>query len=367
MSIESIGASSSLGQSLPGVTLSVSVRARARQGQPRPAVVRSEPRKTPRPQSWKHARVSAHSPYKGAGYRSLRVLASKRELSREHYVVLEGQGGLLQARVHIAHRGRAAKSRERGLIRGFSKGARANMLRMVARIDHSVPCQMLTLTQLADLSTFGFADAERCMDAFYRRLLRLCPGGAGVWRKGLQDRKDAGRIPAVHYHLLLWGCEKLTQRLALQWWRELTGGAVDERCVDLRDCYGKKGASLYAAKYVSKVESDALDYVTYQAGDEGRCGRWIDRETGVILAEGDGIKGPDLSTGRWWGVWCRIRLPWAVRMVRRVALGSMSWWFRFKRVARHVWQGVNGVAFNGFTLFVESPEAWILLPECLGA
>jgi hypothetical protein len=247
-------------------------------------------------------------------------------------VVVEvvGQGSLLQARVRGLSGSMSQSGGLRGRIMGFSRSARRRMLHLVARLDSSQRFAFVTLTQRADVSALGWSESMRCMRAFRRRLVRAYPECSAIWRKELQKRG------AIHWHLLVWGAPGLDHARVEGWWRDLT--RQDDLCqVDVQELSGR-AAMGYVAKYAAKLSD--LEHGAYQAAlDEG-------------------------STGRWWGVWARDRLPWAIRMVVTRELGGQRWWYGYKRLARRKWRGVNGHALSGFALFVGDPWQWLLALTC---
>lgn len=271
---------------------------------------------------------------------------------RPAYVTVEAQGSLVLARVRNPSVEPPALSARRGVVQGFTRRSRGRMLDMVARIRPDQVCWFVTLTQRADLAVIGWKEAKRCRNAFRRRVGRAFPEFSAIWRMGLQQRV------AIHYHLVIWSAPGLTWAWVERNWRELVG-QDDMVRVDVQQLAGGKATMLYVAKYAAKIEQapaleleedqgegledGGLDYMPYQA------------------AEDDG------STGRWWGIWGKERLPWAVKTVLKLAISSPRWWFQFKRIARHRWPGVSDRRWLGFKLFVRDVEAWRWLPSWLGA
>lgn len=360
MSSRSIGTSADLLQCLPGIEPPAPRKPKRVPLKRSPAPSKPREKGTDRPSKWRA--------YKGSAYRALRQLGGK--VRTDHYVSVEAQGELVQCKVMLHLRGRTSREHKRGIIRRFTKGARFRLLCRSRRMDARAPCLFVTLTQLADLSTFGFAEAQRCLQAFRRRLYRRYPKAGVLGRKGLQDRRHAGRIPAVHYHLMLWGCEGFTTEEAYKWWSELVPGYVSPEAIKVIPVQAPDdvhSVSLYVAKYMAKDEVGALDYVSYQAAGDEAGGRWIDKDTGEILAEGAHVDGPEASTGRWWFEWGSQNIPRAVRMVTRVALGDGEWFLRLQSWAHSIWDRVEVGELRGFTLFTKDADLFLLQLVGMGA
>lgn len=106
-----------------------------------------------------------------------------------------------------------AKRGRRGKCRGFSFGSRRRMLDQL----NSVSCaaenpDMVTLTLpdecFNDSVTLFAKEAKSWLDAFLKRLKRVCPSACGFWRIEWKARKSGlleGKL-FPHFHLIIWGC-----------------------------------------------------------------------------------------------------------------------------------------------------------------
>jgi len=104
--------------------------------------------------------------------------------------------------------------RKRGRCKGFSRGSRRRLLGHVNSISVAADLpdfQTLTLPDESfcdDVPQFA-REAKQYLDAYLKRLRRMVPGAACLWRIEWKERKSGryeGRL-APHFHLLVWGLQ----------------------------------------------------------------------------------------------------------------------------------------------------------------
>lgn len=108
----------------------------------------------------------------------------------------------------------ASEVARRGLCRGFSFSSRRRMLGRVNEVSAAAPMPcFVTLTfpdSVFDDDAGRFAKtAKLCLDTFFKRLHRVAPQAAALWRLEWQARKSGeheGKL-VPHFHLLVWGLE----------------------------------------------------------------------------------------------------------------------------------------------------------------
>lgn len=222
---------------------------------------------------------------------------------------------------------------DRGVITGFSKRSKKNLMDRFAIIDKEKArnATFITLTYVENMQ--DHRKAERDMDTFLKRLLREKEGVFGVWKKEEQDRG------AIHFHLMVWNLKWLDRDWLRYTWSEVANtwqeavcsdGETEmlpaftriERCASVRKCW------YYLAKYIGKEEKQLrkeeksrLQKLRDQtanalASNEGVYGYPQASETsaGVGLTTAQiSPQGSDepCSSGRWWGWFNRKLIPYA--------------------------------------------------------
>lgn len=209
-------------------------------------------------------------------------------------VVYEG-GGLVVVNPVCGIQSRVRGRGLRGLVCGFSLQSRRRMLVKLAKVRREALCSALfvTLTYPGE----GWAEEpERWkgdLKAFLLRVARLWPGCSALWRMEAQKRG------APHFHVMFFGVGFLPQDwLSVSWSECVYGVDVDDlAAVSLEQarhvCAGtqvalicsERQAVYYVAKYCGKEQEHA-----YTAGRDGR---------------------ELVNTGRQWGVFRRVDVPWA--------------------------------------------------------
>ena len=95
---------------------------------------------------------------------------------------------------------------KRGKISGFSPASRRRLLRKLAKTRCDCLPHFVTLTY-PDRFPRDAQRWKRDLDALLKRLRRLFPASAGVWKLEVKERQsgDSAGAIAPHFHVLLWG------------------------------------------------------------------------------------------------------------------------------------------------------------------
>lgn len=317
----------------------------------------------------------------------------------------------------------------RGLCRGFSFSSRRRMLGRVNEVSVAAPMPcFVTLTfpdAVFDDDASRFAKtAKLCLDTFFKRLRRVAPQAAALWRLEWQSRKSGlheGKL-VPHFHLLVWGLE----------WRDSAGlqGGSSEAFVRVVDhqlhmdllgtmsefkaqCLAKfeaggsgykvQGhpgcrsavsekfsmrahyAELRADGRLSKHFGEVQSYMTFSdwaslawynvvnSGDVNhftagvRCERvraWggVMHYCAKYMAKADADFLSNVPYGRNWGIFNRAALPWAkiVELDLDPDVGV-----RLRRIARRMLERRVGRRWNapyGITLYCDGTQFLRLLP-----
>ena len=147
---------------------------------------------------------------------------------------------------------------KRGNIVGFSRLARRNLQRLIARVKRKeLPC-FVTLTYPKEFPVTS-ETWKRDLKVFLQRMRRAFPEFSGIWKLEPQERK------APHYHLLIWGvsCETLQQNIPLAWFEVVGSGDSSHLSWHMGQCgngnihcvqevKSPRGLYTYASKYVCK-------------------------------------------------------------------------------------------------------------------
>lgn len=202
---------------------------------------------------------------------------------------------------------------QRGAVSGFSRASRRRLLQFLHMIDRERSGLPLFVTLTYPREWPGDPRRwKRDLRAWLARLRREMPAAWCVWRLEPQRRG------APHYHLLVFG----VQRLPIEWlsrtWYEVVG-SDDER-------------HLRAGTQVQAVESWRRVI--------GYAAKYLAKEVGELPAEWqEGV-------GRWWGVHQRGRAP---RELMEAELVGTSY-FRVRRVLRRF---VGGPGAKGKDWFAD--------------
>jgi hypothetical protein len=216
-------------------------------------------------------------------------------------------------------------------VADFSAGSRRRLMRLLASVNKLVSFMplFLTLTYPGEWPADP-ARWKRDLEAWGRRLGRKYPEMSAVWRLEPQKRG------APHYHLLVFGVDRVDAGWLARSWYEVVGSG------DLRH--------LQAGTRVERVKS--------WRGVMSYASKYLAKLGGGFEVE---------HVGRWWGVWNRGKLP--VELVE-VAL-TFKQFYELRRVLRRylVGQGVKrgvGGRWRGLTVFLEWDVGARLLASMVG-
>jgi len=176
---------------------------------------------------------------------------------QEHNWSIETQGKLVAVKCHINWTG-MPKLQRRGQIAGFTRASRLRLLKAIARMDWELvgPSLFITLTYPDERSNRRMKQRTQDRSQFVREVERFFGRKvATIWRTEWKPRKSGkhkGKI-ASHIHLLLLGVDFIPWQTVRSWWKRILGwdGYVH---TFLEQTWDGPGASLYVAKYCSKVE-----------------------------------------------------------------------------------------------------------------
>jgi hypothetical protein len=186
---------------------------------------------------------------------------------------------------------------ERGSVRGFSKASRRRLLQFLHTIDRERSGWPLFVTLTYPREWPGDPRRwKRDLRVWLERLRRSMPGVWCVWRLEPQRRG------APHYHLLVFGVERVSIEWLSATWFQVVGSG-DER-------------HLRAGTQVQRVQS--WRHVI------GYAAKYLAKEAAELPA------GWEAGVGRWWGVHQRRRAP---REVMEVKLTQVAF-FRVRRILR---------------------------------
>lgn len=191
----------------------------------------------------------------------------------------------------------------RGVISGFSRGARRRMFDLMNRLDvRGVRCTFLTLTFAGAPAP---EEAKAAFKRFTMRLRRRFPDMAAVWRLELQQRGS------IHFHLICFRLPFVAQRELQDIWTACTKEA--RSIIDIRLLRSKKRVMGYVSKYIAKKtgaeSAPSLDEGTYQHAE------------------------PTMGLGRHWGYVNRDGLPFGELLQAFVEDGEEARYFRWSAYA----------------------------------
>lgn len=174
---------------------------------------------------------------------------------------------------------------KRGKVKEFSKAARRRMLYMMAKTDKTKKPIMITLTYPLNFPGSP-GEWKRHLKLFLKRLVYTYPAAAGVWKLEPQKRG------APHYHILCWMPVFMMAELRLWvskvWFEVVNSGDPLHLLAGTRVelVKSERGVMAYAGKYVGKVTDD--------------------------LNLSEEVRGSWGQAGKWWGIFQRDNIPWAV-------------------------------------------------------
>lgn len=188
----------------------------------------------------------------------------------------------------------------RGDVIGFSRRARKRLMDLVATLDNDMSASFITLTYGQGFPPCDVSKSH--LHNFARRLLRLSPNSAVIWRMELQERG------APHYHLLLTNPAWIDKTKLARFWHEVIG----DQFADYSSGFAK--APFTQIRYVPPhSKSKVLAYVSKYVAKKPQT---IEDAQSLDLAGGGFNNVPYLTTfGRVWGVYGRKNLPYAPQVV----------------------------------------------------
>ncbi len=168
----------------------------------------------------------------------------------QHFAEVPIGGSLLTLRSEfgVDERKRGGKRREIG---AFSRSSRRRLLRLMASINQEVAGLPLFITLTYPASWPGTPKIwKRHLDTFLKRLRRGMPESWGIWKLEPQRRG------APHYHLLVWGVDRIEKDWLSHAWFHVVGSGDDNHLragTQVQKAQSWRHATHYAAKYVAKV------------------------------------------------------------------------------------------------------------------
>lgn len=207
---------------------------------------------------------------------------------------------------------------KRGMITEFSKHSRRRLLRLIGMIDRSCGKQLfVTLTYPKEFP--DMAESKRHLDVFLKRLKRVYPNAAAIWRLEFQKRG------APHYHLLVWNVDFIDYRWLATAWYEVVGSGDEKHLkagTQVKRVRSWRGVWSYASKYLAKMP-----------------------ETEIAAAP-----------GRFWGVHNRERLPVVIPTI--VTITERTFWrlqLRMMKERGKVFQLHNSTVVH----YCDEPHIWL--------
>lgn len=255
---------------------------------------------------------------------------------------IEAQGTLFKLKMldKYPHRDER-KISSRGIVTGYSQKARKRTIETMCRLDKVKVVtakerpKFLTLTYPSNMT--DHKKAMRDLDTFMKRLDRLCPEFWAVWRKELQERG------AIHFHFILGNVPYIDWTWYVEAWEEIIGEESPRIKIEAIDTFG--GVMHYVSKYIAKVQDETLESAENDAeGDES------------LLSLSMCHNSPQISTGRWWGIYGRENIPLGKRIRRRILLtidqlGHLEDVIQ-SRYANHT---------EGYTVFCDNPYIYFTI------
>lgn len=142
---------------------------------------------------------------------------------------------------------------KRQKVKGFSKASRRRLFKKLAALNQKlagVPI-FVTLTYPNDFPV-GFETYKCHLDTWAKRLARKYPDAFFLWRLEFQKRG------APHYHLLVWGVDRIDKDWLSKSWYEVVGSGDEKHLragTKVESIRSWKGAWSYCGKYLGKVDA----------------------------------------------------------------------------------------------------------------
>lgn len=206
---------------------------------------------------------------RGAGLSMFHI--SPRQLPQQTRSEAEGsprltvRRGASLASVELGKVKGTAKSFDRSgtQIKGFSKGSRRRLLRLVASIRRNQLSTFATLTYPDEFARDP-KEYKRHLDNIFKRILRKYPNAVIIWRMEAQTRKSGKNMGEIapHFHLLIWNVpsDEMRKLLPLAWYEVV--GSGDERHLragtSVEPVRSSNGVMYYTSKYIAKADNYIL-------------------------------------------------------------------------------------------------------------
>jgi hypothetical protein len=212
-----------------------------------------------------------------------------------------------------------SKNGLRGSIKNFSKKSRKRLFDLVNSLNPKGSLMPLFVSLTYPHVMCDGMTAKRDLRTFTKRLLRLYPDAAILWRMEYQDRG------AIHFHLLIWNVRFIPWEWIRENWRGVIGAPEGALATDIRRIYNVKHMLSYVSKYIAKSGSvGSFNSVPYVS-------TW---------------------TGRFWGIMGKDRMPWAAKVVIVMAFDKRYHDFRRACHRYSRWVGASRQG-NGFSLYTD--------------
>lgn len=233
----------------------------------------------------------------------------------------------------------------RGLVSEFSRKSRLRLMRFMARLLFG-QCVFVTLTYGQDFPPVPVA--KRHLKEFCRRLHKLYPKSAFVWRQEFQQRG------AVHFHLIITRAKFIPKSEIMMMWANVINyvywdfteenngrlGPGRPPMTRIEKIRSRKKLTNYVSKYLAKnprESADGFNDVPYL----------------------DNTFSGEVTIGRQWGVYYRENLVFALIVQTTLVYGD---WYRHMTTAMgEVWAYCHRAIYRdtGFALFYDQASVWV--------
>lgn len=181
----------------------------------------------------------------------------------------------------------------RSRIKDFSSKSRHRLFKKVAKLNRETTAAPLFLTLTYPNHFPTDADTYKShLDAFAKRFARKYPDGFFFWKLEFQRRG------APHYHLMVFGLDKVDIGWVSQSWYEIVGSADEKHLragTQVQKSRGWKSVLAYCGKYMGKKSFPVPDDIKKDFQVEEKV---IDGQTWVSFQLLDEIE----YVGRFWGL-----------------------------------------------------------------
>jgi len=210
-----------------------------------------------------------------------------KEINDRDRVELKIHKNMIKVKVHSAIQGiDSHRGGIRGVVSGFSRQSRKNMIELMNKQRDGIPKTFITLTYADEYlwnedkrRIASPAQWKNDIEKLRKRIERKYPDMKGLWRLELKNRlsgENKGLI-APHFHLLLWDVlESDIETWIQSAWYEIVDTKLDKHYkhgTHTSTVKSERHAMFYVSKYIAKMEDSFLDM--YQVGRRwGRFGKF---------------------------------------------------------------------------------------------